>query len=226
MTDASSNLTIARQYSNEIDDVDLWFDNHQDSYQITRVLTSAYRETNVGFQFLVNKDSGNSWCSFLFRQGDNVVSFPVCYWRTTGAYGIVLVFDFRPINKEFLHIINPLLIFTSHSILRYKLRLGLDLKGIELLSTIILQLLSMVPHTFMRHNKKTMEFITKNGVFRLDSYMTSNNNRQPIGRIKTFLSWNDLQFGERVKLQDYYTSQIHPNLIKLSNKNYGTDTTT
>lgn len=133
--------------------------------------------------------NGDTWAIAVFMQNHfpfDIRDVHFYYWLTTGSIGFMTEMDFISVGRSYKFVIT----FSSHTMLRYKDRLKLDVSGFDLITYLVGRTYMNVPRIYERNGRTTFELICADGVFRAPIQDRN------ILTMKTFISWVELNRGD------------------------------
>lgn len=144
--------------------------------------------------------NGDNWVAAVFQDKYypySKMSIYFYYWVTIGSIGFMTQMGIGTAQEKYQVIVA----FSSHAMLRYKVRAHLDVSGFDLITYLVGSTYMNIPRIYERNGRETFEMICKEGVF-----------RAPIKKgnvlvMKTFISWGELNkhdFREADELWNLY----------------------
>lgn len=227
LTDLTDVNTIIERFYEQLKRVDYW-----NKKQINKgeILPATFPEED--FMVLEDNERGGKYCPFITdgvipwvdtKNGDTwativahnkygiqtIVIIPFYYWNTIGSIGFITEHytRFHSVSKQGYYFVKFLTLFTSHAMLRYKDRTGLDLQGFDLITYMMTRTHTHVAKPYIKEGRKNLDIAMADGVFRGEVHERISTHGCLLVKFKTFIPWRSLNHKEQKEMWELWQSK-------------------
>lgn len=173
--------------------------------EIDRPLVNLLPGKALGIVPWRSAKTGDTWATMVASVRDvhgrtHLLTAPFYYWNTYGSIGLMHIMRHYADGQHQ----KVFTFMTSHCMLRYRDRMGLNLEGLDLITYMMSSISLHAARDTVYHGRPSKAWVCQDGVFFGDQ------NEAGYYVFRTFLQWDDLHPKDRRQHSEYWARMTSP----------------